>query len=366
MPLPIECSAATTSEFHPTLFSPVEHVGVDHAVPELLQRETVSQLESTVGNALHGRSLAEIKEEPRRPFTSADDIATDFELRRYATIVAAFEGALQNAMEMSQRRDPLGLMRGHIQNFLHPELLANDPLVLDKIVRTLLRTRCTNNSVFSVLADIQETDVFKDADRFSMKQRNRLMVQKLDLGRLREAGLLVDDRYGQYPPDLIGAGWKAGRLEVTGDVGRSAGQHMTGGELVIKGRAGHSLGEKMHGGSIQAFEAQDRPGTAMDGGEIIVMQLLDGLASVGMEMRDGSISIYSASGTVRCGEGMTGGTIKIANAGTVIIGAHCAGQVILIDCQGELNGALSRREGCKLRVVSTEKRRGLLRNFFQV
>ncbi len=294
---------------------------------------------------------------------SLSDVAAHFENQRTASIVAAFEGALQKAIALSSQRYSLGLMGSHIQGFLHPELLANDPLILEKIVRTLLGTRCTTNSVFSVLADIQENDAFKDADRFSMENNRRPMVQKLDLGRLREAGLLVNRE--ENPPDLIGAGWRAGRLEVTGDVGRSAGQHMQGGELLIKGKAGPFLGEQMHGGTIRAFEAQSGVGRGMNGGEITVMRLDSAFnPSIGEEMCDGSISIHSASGTMKCGEGMRGGTIRIANAGTVTIGAHFyAGEIILIDCAKPLG--THHKAGGEIRVVSTKKQQGFLRTLLQ-
>lgn len=117
----------------------------------------------------------------------------------------------------------------------------------------------------------------------------------------------------------LGAGMAAGRIEVTGDAGRHAGEAMSGGVLSIAGSAGDWLAAEMTGGEVLVMgNAGDNvaaalPGSpfGMQGGLVVVMGDVGALA--GARMRRGMLAIGGDCGAAAGFE---------MRAGTVVIGGR--------------------------------------------
>ena len=121
----------------------------------------------------------------------------------------------------------------------------------------------------------------------------------------------------------IGAGMRAGRIEVIGAVGHRAGARMAGGELVIAGNAGNWLAAAMSGGVVRiAGDAGDDaaaafPGEAngVTGGLIVITGSAGRLAAA--RMRRGIVAIGGD-----CGRGagfeLRAGTVVVAG----MLGRH--------------------------------------------
>jgi formylmethanofuran dehydrogenase subunit C len=118
--------------------------------------------------------------------------------------------------------------------------------------------------------------------------------------------------------DHVGAGMKAGRVRVDGDVGARAGCKMTGGTLLVEGNAGIQAGSGMADGRLEVMgDAGDdvagpMPGElqGMSGGLIIVR----GKAGhrPGEKMRRGTIVLLKGCGDY-AGLGMVAGTIVVTD-----------------------------------------------------
>ncbi len=131
----------------------------------------------------------------------------------------------------------------------------------------------------------------------------------------------------------LGAGLRAGHLEVFGNVGSHAGAQMTGGRLTIRGNAGHWLGAELRGGRIDlSGDAGDHVGGAysgsrrgMNGGLILIRgsagsyladHLRRGLIAVGgstgaypaCQLVAGSVFLFGPCGS-RPAAGMRRGTL---------------------------------------------------------
>src|SRR5919202_6582442 len=101
---------------------------------------------------------------------------------------------------------------------------------------------------------------------------------------------------------LVGAGMRAGRLTVAGDVGMHAGAGMRGGELQIEGDADDWAGAGMRGGTLMVRGSAGYqlggvyPGerAGMRGGEIVVNG--DAGAQAGAGLRRGLIAVAGGGG----------------------------------------------------------------------
>ncbi len=114
--------------------------------------------------------------------------------------------------------------------------------------------------------------------------------------------------------DHLGAGMKAGRIRVTGDVGQQAGRGMSGGEFTVEGNAGRLAGSGMSGGRIEVHgDAGDLVGAPLPGeagglnGGVIRIHGSAG-ARAGDRMRRGLIVIEGDAGD-NVASRMFGGTI---------------------------------------------------------
>ena len=115
----------------------------------------------------------------------------------------------------------------------------------------------------------------------------------------------------------VGAGLTAGRIEVTGDVGRHCGAGMSGGTIAVAGSAGDwvacelSGGELTVGGSCGDNAAAALPGSrhGMRGGLVVVGG--DAGALAGARMRRGILAIGGGCGEAAAFE-MRAGTVVVA------------------------------------------------------
>ena len=139
----------------------------------------------------------------------------------------------------------------------------------------------------------------------------------------------------------IGAGMRAGRIEVIGAVGHRAGARMAGGELVIAGNAGNWLAAAMSGGVVRiAGDAGDDAAAAFPGeangatggliviagsaGRLAAARMRRGIVAIGgdcgsgagFELRAGTVVVAGMLGR-HAGLGMRRGSIIAAGPSTV-------------------------------------------------
>lgn len=145
--------------------------------------------------------------------------------------------------------------------------------------------------------------------------------QKLALGELFDVSGDASDLQFEFEGDLsgvhgVGAGMKAGQIQIAGSVGRHAGSGMRGGEITVDGDASIWLGAEMHGGRIRVRGNADHlVGSAyrgsvkgMTGGTIRI----EGNAGneIGVAMRRGLIAIGGSAGDA-VGYSMIAGSIFV-------------------------------------------------------
>jgi formylmethanofuran dehydrogenase subunit C len=130
--------------------------------------------------------------------------------------------------------------------------------------------------------------------------------------------------------DHLGAGMKAGRIRITGDVGQRAGRAMSGGELLVEGRAGRLVGSGMSGGRIDVGD---------DAGELVGAPLPGEASGV----TGGVIHIRGSAGA-RAGDRMRRGLIAIeGDAGDNLASRMFGGTIICFGGAGALPGYLMSR-----------------------
>ena len=124
----------------------------------------------------------------------------------------------------------------------------------------------------------------------------------------------------------LGAGMKAGRLEVRGDVGHRLGAEMAGGSIAVFGSAGAATGADLAGGIIRV-EGNTGPdlGAAQPGSRIgarggLILVKGDAGPGVGTAIRRGLIAVGGSVGS-GAGRGMIAGTIFVGGAVGPSLGA---------------------------------------------
>lgn len=145
--------------------------------------------------------------------------------------------------------------------------------------------------------------------RFPAKVGDLFKVTGTDSSEIVFAG-------GSYRFDHVGAGMKAGRVRVDGDVGASAGRKMAGGTLLVEGNAGVQAGSGMANGRIEIMgDAGDNVAGPMPGelqgmaGGLIIVRGKTGHRA-GEKMRRGTIALLKGCGDY-VGLGMIAGTIAV-------------------------------------------------------
>ncbi|HVR72918.1 MAG TPA: formylmethanofuran dehydrogenase subunit C [Planctomycetota bacterium] len=170
---------------------------------------------------------------------------------------------------------------------LCPDLLAELPH--DRLMDTRLRVG---------QRELRLDDVFEAAPLAEDGGPMRMAIEGshrfVRLGAGTRAGVLEVDGDGG---DLLGAGLEGGEVRVKGSVGVLAGAGMKGGMLRIEGDAGDRLGGPLHGEAA-----------GMGGGEILVAG--NAGAEAGARMRRGLIAIAGSAGELP-GHHLIAGTVLV-------------------------------------------------------